>query len=144
LEATEANAEDFEPERVLKKYPSILECKVLEMDTRLSVLFASAEKTGPHQSRELIQSFLSDQENRDISIFIVVDEDTDPGDISTTMWKVLNNIDPRRDLYLIEGRLGIDASKKFPEEGHVQGWPEEIKMSPEMVQQVDEKWKHLF
>ncbi|PIQ99724.1 MAG: menaquinone biosynthesis decarboxylase [Nitrospinae bacterium CG11_big_fil_rev_8_21_14_0_20_45_15] len=144
LEATQANAEDFEPERVLNKYSSITACQVLEMDTRLSVLFASAEKTEAHESRELIQSFLNDSQNRDISIFIVVDEDTDPGDLSTTMWKVLNNIDPRRDLYLIEGRLGIDASKKFPEEGHVQGWPEEIKMSPEMVQQVDEKWKHLF
>ncbi len=144
LEATTANAEDFEADPVLKKYPDIKACQILELDTRLSVLFASVEKKRPHQSKELIQNFLNDSQNKDVSIFILVDEDTDPSDLSTTMWKVLNNIDPHRDFYFVKDQLGIDASKKFPEEGHAQGWPEEIKMSPEMIQQVNEKWKHLF
>jgi len=142
--ATTANAEDFEPERVLKKYSKIKACKILEMDARLSVLFASVEKSGPHQARELIEEFLNDSENRDVSVLIALEEDADPGDLSTAMWKTLNNIDPRRDFHIINGRLGIDASKKYPEEGHAQGWPEEIKMSPEMIRQVNEKWSHLF
>ena len=64
--------------------------------------------------------------------------------ISIVMWKFFNNIDPKRDFYFRDERLGIDATQKFPEEGYQQNWPEEIEMTSEIKTKVDIKWDNLF
>ena len=40
-------------------------------------------------------------------------------------------------------KMGIDATKTWPEEGHTREWPEEISMSEEIKARVDAKWKEL-
>ena len=69
------------------------------------------------------------------------------------------NIDPARDLAVVEGpmddldhaglrnnyggKLGIDATAKGALDGFARPWPEEIRMSGEMVRRVTERWKEL-
>lgn len=77
---------------------------------------------------------------------IVVDEWIDPTALSTVSWKVFNNIDPERDLIIAQkpdGRLfvGIDATKKGPQDGLMRPWPDDIEMSPEVIARVTERWK---
>ena len=60
------------------------------------------------------------------------------------MWKVFNNIDPKRDFHFKGDRLGVDATKKYKEEGYQQNWPEEIEMSEEIKTKVDSKWNLMF
>jgi len=38
-------------------------------------------------------------------------------------------------------RLGIDATKKWPSEGHTREWPDDIEMSEEIKDLVDKRWK---
>ncbi|MGC2424181.1 MAG: menaquinone biosynthesis decarboxylase, partial [Nitrospirota bacterium] len=40
-------------------------------------------------------------------------------------------------------KMGIDATKKWPGEGFTREWPDEIKMDPEVIKRVDEKWGGL-
>ncbi|MEE9197099.1 MAG: menaquinone biosynthesis decarboxylase, partial [bacterium] len=72
-------------------------------------------------------------------------------------WYVSGNIDARRDVFFADGpvdvvdhaspmlgagsKMGIDATKKLPEEGHPRKWPEELQMSEEMVERVTARWK---
>jgi len=88
---------------------------------------------------------------------IVLDDDIDLSDYSTVTWKLLNNVDPKRDLLFSEGpldaldhsapfsnfggKMGIDATRKTKEEGMGREWPEEIKMSEEMKKLVEKRWK---
>lgn len=77
---------------------------------------------------------------------IVVDEWIDPSALSTVSWKVFNNIDPERDLVISQkpdGRLfmGIDATKKGPQDGLMRPWPDDIEMTPEVIARVTERWK---
>jgi 4-hydroxy-3-polyprenylbenzoate decarboxylase len=37
--------------------------------------------------------------------------------------------------------MGVDATTKWPTEGFTRRWPNVIRMSPEVVQRVDELWK---
>jgi 4-hydroxy-3-polyprenylbenzoate decarboxylase len=37
--------------------------------------------------------------------------------------------------------MGVDATRKWKEEGFVRPWPGEIKMSPEIKQLVTRRWK---
>jgi 4-hydroxy-3-polyprenylbenzoate decarboxylase len=90
-------------------------------------------------------------------MIIVVDEQVDPQDISTVAWKVFNNIDAARDLVIVDGpldeldhasplphfghKLGVDATRKWPEEGHPREWPDDIIMTSEVKELVEKRWK---
>lgn len=87
---------------------------------------------------------------------VVVDHDVDVQNLSEVAWRVANNIDPRRDVTIVDGpldaldhasplpffgsKLGIDATRKGPLDGHRREWPSDIVMSPEIKALVDEKW----
>lgn len=87
---------------------------------------------------------------------VVVDKDVNVHDESEVAWRVFNNTDPRRDVLITEGpldvldhssptagygaKMGIDATRKLPGEGHPRDWPEDIAMSAEIRELVDRKW----
>jgi 4-hydroxy-3-polyprenylbenzoate decarboxylase len=86
---------------------------------------------------------------------IVVDAHVDVHDYEQVMFYAGANVDPARDVVLSEGpldhldhaperqfmggKLGIDATAKWPEEG-ARPWPEEIEMSSEVRDLVDRRW----
>lgn len=88
---------------------------------------------------------------------IVVDHDVNVHDLSEVAWKVFNHVDPERDIHIVKGpievldhasplprfgsKAGIDATRKWASEGFTREWPEEIKMSPEIVDLVTRRWK---
>jgi 4-hydroxy-3-polyprenylbenzoate decarboxylase len=41
------------------------------------------------------------------------------------------------------GKIGIDATKKLPEEGHTREWPGDVRMSAEVKARVDALWPSL-
>jgi 4-hydroxy-3-polyprenylbenzoate decarboxylase len=88
---------------------------------------------------------------------LVVSEHVNVHDLSEVAWRATGNIDPRRDLMIIEGpmddldhaalrhrfggKLGIDATEKGPMDDLGQSWPDEIRMSEAMREQVTRRWK---
>ncbi len=93
-----------------------------------------------------------------LSKFVVVcDEDVNIHDYSEVTWKVMNHVDPQRDVVITDGpldildhscpqigfggKMGIDATRKGPGEGFTRPWPDEIEMDPLVRKRVDERWK---
>ena len=88
---------------------------------------------------------------------VVVDADTDVHNLSQVAWRVLGNVDWKRDVTIVEGpvdhldhsamrhsfggKIGIDATAKGPEDGHPRGWPDEIEMSAEIKELVTRRWQ---
>jgi 4-hydroxy-3-polyprenylbenzoate decarboxylase len=86
---------------------------------------------------------------------VVVDEHVDVHDYAEVLFYAGANVDPKRDVVLGEGpldhldhaperqfvggKLGIDATAKWPEEG-ARPWPDEIEMSPEVKELVTRRW----
>jgi 4-hydroxy-3-polyprenylbenzoate decarboxylase len=72
---------------------------------------------------------------------------------------VLGNVEWSRDLMITQGpvdqldhasttalyggKIGIDATAKWPEEGYLRGWPEVVSMTPEVKDKVDQIWNQL-
>ncbi len=79
------------------------------------------------------------KQSRD-KFIIAVDDDVDPADLSTVMWKVFNNIDAKRDIVLLHNQIGIDATKKLREEGLTRDWPDDITMTDAIKQLVTKRW----
>jgi 4-hydroxy-3-polyprenylbenzoate decarboxylase len=90
---------------------------------------------------------------------IVVDEDINARDWKDVMWAVSVNMDPARDITLIENtpidyldfaspeaglgsKIGLDATTKIAPETHRE-WGRRIRMSDEIIDRVDEMWARL-
>jgi 4-hydroxy-3-polyprenylbenzoate decarboxylase len=136
--------------------------EIIDMNSPLEGVFnncviVSIKKAFPMHAQKVMNSLWGLGQMMYTKMIIIVDENVDPQDISAVAWKVFNNIDPSRDLVISEGpldaldhasntphygsRLGIDATKKWPTEGHTRPWPEDIEMSKEIKKMVDKRWK---
>jgi 4-hydroxy-3-polyprenylbenzoate decarboxylase len=73
------------------------------------------------------------------SILILYDADLNLGDASLLLWKVFNNVDPKRDIVRKGRRIVLDATKKGPEDGHLRAWPDDIVMDPATVAKVERR-----
>lgn len=116
-------------------------------------------KRFPGHARTIMNFLWGQGQMQYVKMIIVVDSHVDAQSLSEVMWRVFNNIDARRDLVLNDGpldaldhsspyprfgtRLGIDATKKLPEEGHTREWPEEIVMTAEVKARVDARWEEF-
>jgi len=92
------------------------------------------------------------------SKFVVVfDADVNIQDSSEVVWRIGNNVDPRRDTMIVDGpvdalehaspiphygsKMGIDATRKWASEGFAREWPEDIRMNEDIVELVTRRWK---
>jgi 4-hydroxy-3-polyprenylbenzoate decarboxylase len=90
---------------------------------------------------------------------IIVDDDIDARSWDDVIWAISTRVDPGRDLTVIEGtpidyldfaspesglggKLGIDATDKWPPETHRE-WGQKIKMADAIVEKVTAKWSRL-
>ncbi|SHG89923.1 3-octaprenyl-4hydroxybenzoate decarboxylase [Thermosyntropha lipolytica DSM 11003] len=119
-------------------------------------VIVSIRKSFPGHARKVMNALWGMGQMMFAKFIIVVDEDVDVQNVSEVMWKVFNNVDPKRDTVIMEGplevldhsaplplygaKMGIDATKKWKSEGHNREWPEDIVMSPEIKALVDRRW----
>ncbi len=123
-----------------------------------NVVIVSIKKRFPGQARKVMYGLWGLMLMSLSKFLIVVDADVNVQDLSEVLFHVGSNVDPQRDTVIVEGpldaldhsadhfayghKMGIDATRKdrvldrFPRE-----WPKDIKMSPEIVELVDRKWK---
>ena len=130
------------PEGITKTFQEIKTCQIMEL--QVPVLLVALDKQTKNQGSKFIDAFFANSEFSAIEILIVLESHVDLTNISIVMWKLFNNLDPKRDLYFKNNRVGIDVTKKLPEEGYQQNWPEEIEMSSEIKTKVNKKWPTLF
>lgn len=119
----------------------------------------SIKKSYPQQAKKVMHAIWGLGQMMFTKMIIVVDHEVNVQDMHEVWWRVYNNIDARRDVVMADGpldvldhaspmpgwgtKMGIDATKTWREEGHNRLWPDEIKMSAEIKQIVDMKWKKL-
>jgi 4-hydroxy-3-polyprenylbenzoate decarboxylase len=124
-----------------------------------NLMLVSIKKSYPGQARKVMNAIWSLGQAMFTKCIIVVDEDMNVQDIGEVTLKVLNHIDPERDIQFTLGpvdsldhasrlpnygsKMGIDATRKWPSEGFNRPWPDEILMDEKTKAVVDKKWKDL-
>lgn len=119
-------------------------------------VIVSIEKRYPGQAKKVMSALWGLGLMMLAKLIIVVDAAVDVQNISEVMWRVFNNIDAKRDVMIIDGpldaldhaspmpllgaKMGIDATTKWPGEGHLRPWPGDVVMSAEVKKLVDGKW----
>jgi 4-hydroxy-3-polyprenylbenzoate decarboxylase len=117
----------------------------------------SIRKSYAGQARKVMNAVWGLGQMMFTKIIVVVDEDVNVHDLGEVLWRLGNNIDPRRDVLFTEGpvdvlnhaspepnfgsKMGIDATRKLPEEGHPRRWPADVVMRREIVELVQSRWR---
>lgn len=124
-----------------------------------NLMIVSIRKSYPGQARKVMNAIWSLGQAMFTKCIVVVDEDVDVQDLADVALKVLNHIDPERDIQFTLGpidsldhasrlanygsKMGIDATRKWPTEGFTRPWPDEIVMDARTKAGVDAKWTAL-
>jgi 4-hydroxy-3-polyprenylbenzoate decarboxylase len=124
-----------------------------------NLMIVSIKKSYPGQARKVMNAVWSLGQAMFTKCILVVDEDVNVQDIGEVTLKVLNHIDPERDIQFTLGpvdsldhasrlpnygsKMGIDATRKWSSEGFTRPWPDEILMDEKTKALVDKKWKEL-
>jgi 4-hydroxy-3-polyprenylbenzoate decarboxylase len=124
-----------------------------------NLMIVSIRKSYPGQARKVMSAIWSLGQAMFTKCIVVVDEDVDVQDLGDVTLKVLNHIDPERDIQFTLGpidsldhasrlanygsKMGIDGTRKWPTEGFTRPWPDEIVMDRKTKSMVDGKWKAL-
>lgn len=124
-----------------------------------NLMIVSIDKRFPGHARKTMHAIWGTGQMMFSKTIIVVDGGVDLRNGPDLVWRVLTAIDPERDIELTRGpvdeldfaarlpcygsKMGIDATRKWKEEGFQRRWPDEIVMSGEVKKRVDELWSTL-
>lgn len=92
-------------------------------------------------------------------VVCVVDDDVDVQNTGEVAWRLLANLDPKRDISMVDGpvdqldhgasqalwggKMAIDGTRKWREEGYTREWPEVCSQSAAIASRVDALWPSL-
>ena len=124
-----------------------------------NLVFVSIDKQFPGQAYKVMNALWGQGLMSLAKVIVVVDRDINVQDPEEAWWVALNHIDPERDVRFTMGpidvldhasrgftygsKMGIDATRKWPEEGFSREWPQRIVMDAQTKQRIDELWPRL-
>lgn len=139
-----------------KALPEILDYRMPFEGVAHNLMLVKIRKQYPGQAQKVMSALWGLGQAMFTKVIVVVDEDVDIHDDSEVAWKVLNHIDPQRDLQFMMGpvetldhasrascfgsKVGIDATRKWKEEGFTRDWPDAIVMDEATRAQVTTRW----
>jgi 4-hydroxy-3-polyprenylbenzoate decarboxylase len=124
-----------------------------------NLVFVSIKKEYPGQAYKVMNALWGQGLMSLAKVLVVVDAWVNVRNPQEAWWVALNNIDPERDTRFTMGpidvldhssraftygsKMGIDATRKLPEEGFTREWPPVIEMDAATKARVDEMWPTL-
>jgi len=124
-----------------------------------NLVFVAIDKQYPGQAYKVMNALWGQGLMSLAKVIVVVDRDVNVQDPEEAWWVALNHIDPERDVRFTMGpidvldhasrgfsygsKMGIDATRKWPEEGFAREWPRRIEMDAATKRRIDELWPRL-
>ncbi len=123
------------------------------IDLDIPCLLVGVKKNKAQQVRSLSKQLYDNKSMAGVKMILVVDDYVDVQDVSSTLWQVCNNFDPKRDSFVHEELLEnntqkamivIDGTRKTKAFDNFQrDWPNIIVSLPETIEAIDKKWDSL-
>jgi len=140
-----------------QQFPEIVDFWLPPEGCSYRVAVVSIRKAYPGHARRVMMGVWSYLRQFMYTKFvIVVDDDINCRDWNDVIWAISTRVDPGRDLLVVEntpidyldfaspesglgGKLGIDATDKWPPETHRE-WGTKLRMAEEVIEKVTRKW----
>ncbi|MCZ7626614.1 MAG: menaquinone biosynthesis decarboxylase [Candidatus Methylomirabilota bacterium] len=140
-----------------KQLPEIVDFHMPFAGVFHNLVIVSIDKTYPGHARKIMHAIWGMGQAMFSKVIVVVDKEVNVRDPAEVVWKVLNHIDPERDIEFVMGpvetldhasrlpkygsKMGIDGTRKWKGEGFARDWPEEQVMDRETKTLVDRRWQ---
>ncbi|MBI5182850.1 MAG: menaquinone biosynthesis decarboxylase [Nitrospinae bacterium] len=140
-----------------RQFPEVVDIHMPFEGVFHNLIIVSIKKSYPGHARKIMHALWGLGQAMFSKVIVIVDEDVDVHDTRLVTWKVLNNIDPERDIEFVLGpietldhasrlpqygsKMGVDGTRKWKEEGFTRGWPEESIMDKSIVDMVNKRWR---
>ncbi|HEV8608955.1 MAG TPA: menaquinone biosynthesis decarboxylase [Thermoanaerobaculia bacterium] len=124
-----------------------------------NLMLVAIDKRYPGHARKVMHAIWGTGQMMFTKTIVVFDSDADLRNGPEMLWRALTAIDPERDIEFVHGpvdeldfasrlpcygsKMGIDATRKWKEEGFSRRWPGEIVMSDDIRRRVDAIWPEL-
>ncbi|HEV2181492.1 MAG TPA: menaquinone biosynthesis decarboxylase [Gemmatimonadaceae bacterium] len=124
-----------------------------------NLVFVSIDKQYPGHAYKVMNAMWGQGLMALAKLIVVVDKDVNVRDPREAWWVALNNLDPERDARFTMGpidvldhssraftygsKMGLDATRKWPEEGFERPWPGRVVMDAATDARVRARWAEL-
>jgi len=124
-----------------------------------NLVFVSIDKQYPGHAYKVMNAMWGQGLMALAKVIVVVDKEVNVRDPQEAWWVALNNLDPERDARFTMGpidvldhssraftygsKMGLDATRKWPEEGFERPWPGRVVMDPATDARVRARWAEL-
>ncbi|HEY3283460.1 MAG TPA: menaquinone biosynthesis decarboxylase [Armatimonadota bacterium] len=144
---------------IKKTVPEIVDINLPVEGIFHNFAIVSIRKRYPGHARKVMHAIWGLGQLMFTKVVIVVDERCNVQDLQEVMWRVGTHFDPKHDVLISEGpadvlefanrmpdyggKMGIDATRKWPDEGYTREWPPEIEMDSDVRARVSKLWPKL-
>ena len=153
-----ASARIFLP-LIRKTLPEIVDMHFPAAGIFHNLVLVSIDKRYPGHARKIMNAFWGLGQLMFSKTIIVVDKDVDVQNEAEVAWIVGTHYDPSRDIQVTKGpvddledasdlaafggKMGIDATRKWPSEGFTRQWPMKIATSPAAARKAEALWEKI-
>jgi 4-hydroxy-3-polyprenylbenzoate decarboxylase len=136
-------------------FPEIKAINFSLLEKDIPCLIISVEKNKKNHVQELHKSICEIKSAEGIKMILYVEHRVDPNDLPVALWRFGNNLDPKRDHFIVKKQLsqnsnqygaciGFDGTLKTKEfDDFYRDWPNIIIADDKTIASVDEKWARL-
>ena len=140
-------------------FPEIVDLNLPVEGAFHNLVLVSIKKQYPMHASRIAHGLWGSGQMSFSKVICVLDEDVDVQNVADVAWRLLANLDPKRDLTFVDGpidqldhganqaffggKVAIDGTRKWPEEGYKREWPAVARMSESVDALVDARWSQL-
>ena len=141
---------------IIQQFPEIRAVNLALVRKNIPCILLSVEKKRKGHIQQLHQQICSSLIRIEgIKIILYVEQNIDPHDLATALWRFCNNLDPKRDNILYEDQSRLNPSKRFACIGFdgtrktkqyddfEREWPNVIVADNHTIESIDRKWDML-
>ena len=144
---------------IKQQLPEIMDMNLPVEGCFHNLCFVRIRKAYPGHAQKVMQAIWGLGQMMFSKMIFIFDKEVDVQDLSQVLFHLGGNVYPGRDITVVKGpvdaldhaatlphvgtKMGVDCTAKWPSEGYTRGWPELIRMSPDVVARIDGIWKSL-
>jgi 4-hydroxy-3-polyprenylbenzoate decarboxylase len=144
---------------IRKTVPEIVDMHFPAQGIFHNLVIISIDKRYPGHARKIMNAVWGLGQLMFSKIVVVVDKDVAVHDVGEVAWIVGTHIDPVRDVLMTKGpvddlddaaelpafggKMGIDATRKWPSEGYSRTWPTRIRTTERAAARAVEVWSRV-
>ena len=140
-------------------FPEVVDMNLPVEGAFHNLVLVSIKKQYPFHASRIAHGLWGSGQMSFSKVICVVDEDVDVQNTAEVAWRLLANLDPKRDISMVDGpvdqldhaanqalyggKMAIDGTRKWPEEGYKREWPEVARQGEDVKARVDAMWSEL-